>query len=71
MEHDTPAPKPATITKLSANITPELLDKLDAVVRQNGPFAKRHAIHLAALRIGLAEITTNPSRLLEALGHNG
>lgn len=69
MEHDITEPKPAPITKLSANVTPELLDQLDAVVKKNGPFAKRHAIHLAALRIGLAEITNNPSRLLQALGH--
>lgn len=71
MDQDITEPKSANITKLSANVTPELLDQLDAVVKQNGPFAKRHAIHLAALRIGLAEITTNPNRLLEALGHNG
>jgi hypothetical protein len=69
MEHDITEPKPAPITKLSANVTPELLDQLDAVVKKNGPFAKRHAIHLAALRIGLAEIANNPSRLPQALGH--
>jgi hypothetical protein len=59
------------ISKLSANVTPDLLDQIDHLVKVNGPFAKRHSIHVAALRIGLTEITNNPNRLLEAIGHQG
>jgi len=49
---------------LSVNISNELLAKLDALVSRY-PFAKRHAVHLIALRIGLDELTRNPERVRE------
>jgi hypothetical protein len=54
--------------KLSVNVSGELITQIDSLVKRNGPFARRHAIHLAALRIGLSELTAHPERLLEALG---
>lgn len=57
--------------KLSVNVTDDLLTQVDAVVVQHGPFAKRHAVHLAALRIGLAELKAKPERIHEVLGNNG
>lgn len=58
-------------SKLSCNVSPELLQQLDALVKMHGPFARRHAIHVAALRIGLAELADRPERLLEVLGDQG
>lgn len=57
--------------KLSVNITSDVLAQVDALVEMHRPFAKRHAVHLAALRVGLAELTARPERLLETLGHQG
>lgn len=54
-------------SKLSCNVSPELLEQLDAIVQLHGPFARRHSIHVAALRIGLAELADRPERLLEVL----
>jgi hypothetical protein len=54
--------------KLSVSITPELLAEVDALVEQHRPFAKRHGVHLIALKLGLAELTANPQRFLEAVG---
>jgi hypothetical protein len=58
-------------SKLSCNVSPELLQQLDALVKMHGPFARRHAIHVAALRIGLAELAGRPERLLEVLRDQG
>ena len=58
-------------SKLSCNVSPELLHQLDVLVKMNGPFACRHAIHVAALRIGLTELAARPERLLEVLGGQG
>jgi hypothetical protein len=60
----TPAPKPK---KLSVNVTDDLLDQVDAVVEKHGPFCRRHAVHLAALRLGLVELLRNPDRIHAAL----
>lgn len=57
------------INKLSVNVTDDLIAKVDALVEQHGPFARRHSIHLAALRIGLAELAADPKRINEAAGH--
>jgi hypothetical protein len=57
------------IEKLSANIPLDLLHELDQLVQANGPFATRHALLVAAIRVGVDELTTNPSRLIAALGH--
>lgn len=59
-------PRPA---KLSANIPLALLRQLDQLVQANGPFATRHALLVAAIRLGVDELTANPSRLSDALGH--
>jgi hypothetical protein len=56
--------------KLSANVPSNLLRQLEQLVRANGPFATRHALLVAAIRVGVAELSTNPSRLIEALGHS-
>jgi hypothetical protein len=53
--------------KLSVNVSDELITQIDSIVKRHGPFAKRHAIHLLALRIGLIELLTNPERVNEAL----
>lgn len=55
--------------KLSANIPLDLLRQLDQLVQANGPFATRHALLVAAIRVGVAELAVNPSRLIEALDH--
>jgi len=69
LEH-TPNTK-TRLPKLSVTITPELLAQVDDLVQQHGPFAKRHSIHVIALKLGLAELVAHPNRLLEALGHQG
>ena len=56
-------------TKLSANIPLDLLLQLDQLVQANGPFATRHAILVAAIHVGVAELLATPSRLIGALGH--
>jgi hypothetical protein len=56
------------LKKLSVNVTDDLIAKVDALVEQHGPFARRHSIHLAALRIGLAELEADPDRINEAVG---
>ena len=56
------------IPKLSVNVTADVLAQVDALVEQHRPFARRHAIHLAALRIGLAELIAKPERIAEAIG---
>lgn len=53
--------------KLSVNLTTADLDAVDAVVAQHQPFVRRHAVHLAALRLGLQELRTKPERLIEQL----
>lgn len=53
-------------TKLSANVPLDLLRQLDQLVRANGPFATRHALLVAAIRIGVSELAANPSRLCAA-----
>lgn len=58
-------PRPA---KLSANIPLDLLRQLDQLVQANGPFATRHALLVAAIRLGVGELVANPSRLIDALG---
>jgi hypothetical protein len=45
------------------------LDAVDAVVAQHQPFVRRHAVHLAALRLGLQALRANPERLVEQLEH--
>ena len=55
--------------KLSANIPLDLLRQLDQLVQANGPFATRHALLVAAIRVGVGELAANPSRLIDALGH--
>jgi hypothetical protein len=67
-EQDTPetsAARPAA--KLTVSLTPADLAAVDAVVAQHQPFVRRHAVHLAALRLGLSELRTNPERLVEQL----
>lgn len=71
MTPDIAQPKPIKIEKLSVNVPFDLLQQLDALVKMNGPFARRHALHVAALRVGIAELTEDPTRLLEALGQQG
>ena len=68
MTQDTTEPKTTKIEKLSVNVTKDLLNKLDQLVRLNGPFARRHSIHVAALKLGLAELAAKPDRIHEALG---
>jgi hypothetical protein len=58
-------------SKLSCNVSAAMLQQIDALVKMHGPFARRHAIHVAALRIGLAEIAARPERLIEVLGEQG
>jgi hypothetical protein len=67
-EQDTPeagAARPAP--KLTVSLTPADLAAVDAMVAQHQPFVRRHAVHLAALRIGLSELRANPERLIEQL----
>jgi hypothetical protein len=54
-------------SKLTVNLTEADLDAVDAVVAQHQPFVRRHAVHLAALRLGLSELRTHPERLIEQL----
>ncbi len=60
-------PKPTSKPKLSVTIDSELLDQVDILVQQHRPFVRRHAVHLAALRLGLAELHAHPDRLVELL----
>jgi hypothetical protein len=62
--------RPTNFEKLSANVPSDLLGQLEQLVRANGPFATRHALLVAAIRVGVAELSANPSRLIEALGHS-
>jgi hypothetical protein len=55
--------------KLSVNLTAADLGAVDAIVAQHRPFVRRHAVHLAALRLGLQELRANPERLIEQLQH--
>ena len=55
--------KPSITVKPS----PTDLQAIDNIVRQHDPFVRRHAVHLAALRLGLAELQAHPERLVEAL----
>ena len=67
-EHDAPeagAARPAA--KLTVNLTPADIAAVDAVVAHHQPFVRRHAVHLAALRLGLSELRDNPERLVEQL----
>jgi hypothetical protein len=57
----------AKLTKLSVNLTAADLVAVDAVVEQHEPFVRRHAVHLAALRLGLQELHAKPERLIEQL----
>jgi hypothetical protein len=66
--NDTPTPNAHRPKKLSVNVTDDLLDQVDAVVDKHGPFCRRHAVHLAALRLGLVELINNPERIHDALG---
>lgn len=54
-------------TSLSINVPSPLLTKLDDIVRANKPFGRRHAIHLAALLIGLEVVGARPDHLARAL----
>jgi hypothetical protein len=65
--NDPTTPKAPTKPKLSVTINTELLDEVDALVQQHRPFVRRHAVHLAALRLGLAELRAHPARLVELL----
>jgi hypothetical protein len=58
---------PAKFTKLSVNVTEADMQEVDAVVAQHRPFVRRHAVHLAALRVGLRELRTNPKLLIDEL----
>lgn len=60
-------PKTTKLSKLSVNLTEDDLEAVDAVVQQYRPFVRRHAVHLAALRLGLRELRSNPQRLVEQL----
>jgi hypothetical protein len=62
-------PKTTKLSKLSVNVTEADLGDVDAVVEQHRPFVRRHAVHLAALRLGLRELRSNPQRLVEQLTH--
>jgi hypothetical protein len=53
--------------KLSVSMTPELLDQLDQVVAHQGHFATRHAVHLAALKLGLAQLEADPTAINQVL----
>lgn len=68
MINDSNDTRPQRQPKLSVSVTLELLHQLDMLVALHKPFAKRHAVHLAALKIGLVELTENPNRFLEAFG---
>lgn len=59
--------KPTKLAKLSVTLTEADLDQVDAVVQQHRPFVRRHAVHLAALRIGLAALQSEPTRLVDVL----
>lgn len=67
MNKTTIIPKTPTKPKLSVNLDAELLEEVDALVEQHRPFVRRHAVHLAALRLGLAELKAHPGRLVEVL----
>jgi hypothetical protein len=62
---DAEAARPAA--KLTVNLTAADLDAVDAVVAKHQPFVRRHAVHLAALRLGLIELRANPERLIDQL----
>lgn len=51
------------MTKLTANITAADLGKIEAIVTRHAPFVHRHAVHLAALRIGLEALEAEPDLL--------
>ncbi|MGH7295279.1 MAG: hypothetical protein ACRELB_10110 [Polyangiaceae bacterium] len=51
------------MTKLTANVADADLDKIDALVARHAPFAHRHAVHLAALRVGLEALEAEPGLL--------
>lgn len=49
--------------RLTANVPDDLVRQLDALVATHEPFATRHAIHLVALRLGLAELLVDLARM--------
>jgi hypothetical protein len=49
--------------KLTANVPEDVVRRIDALVARHRPFATRHAVHVVALRLGLAELLANPERM--------
>ena len=59
----------AKVIKLSVNLTAADVEAVDAVVEQHRPYLRRHAIHLAALRIGIRELRDHPQHVIDHLQH--
>lgn len=53
--------------KLTVSVSHELLTALDNVVGYHHPFLRRHAVHHAALQLGLSLFEAEPSMLSEVL----
>lgn len=58
------------LPKLSVTLTDHDVENIDDIVLQHRPFVRRHAVHLAALRIGLSVLQAEPTRLIEQLDHD-
>lgn len=56
--------KPKTST---VNLNAKMAAELDALVEKHHPFVSRHAIHVAALQLGLELLTQDTSRLVAIL----
>lgn len=54
-------------TSLSVNAPTPLVERVDRHVVRNRPFVRRHAVHLAAIVLGLELLDQHPEKLAEAL----
>ena len=54
-------------SRLTVNVSTFDLQRMDELVEQHCPLMKRHAVMVAAVKVGLAEFQRNPDRLIEAL----
>ena len=54
--------KPLTVKLTAADVS-----QLDSIVREHEPYVRRHAVHLVAVRLGLAELRAHPEKLVALL----
>jgi len=57
----------SNFTSLSVNAPTVLVARVDRHVQRHRPFLRRHAVHLAAIVLGLELLKEHPEKLAEAL----